>query len=89
MVYLRLTFTDANGDAAGFGFTGTACGQRCFAAESHSFAAPSFGRVGPGQVDYPFNLQCGTASQWETTVSAWIYDESSQQSPAVVVHLLC
>ena len=84
MVYFRLTFTDANDDASGFGFSGAR-----FATERHSFAAPSYGRVTPGGIDYPFNLACGSPRQYETDVSAWIYDESGQQSRVVVIHLSC
>lgn len=53
LVYLRMYFTDPNGDVQGFGFRGA--NGAGWAEENHSFANPSFGQVGPGWIEYPFN----------------------------------
>lgn len=84
-VYLRINYTDPDGDAQGFGFEGIGTWAR----ETHPFTDPSYGRVSPGRVDYPFNHACGTASQYESDVSAWIYDSTGLKSSPVVTHLEC
>jgi hypothetical protein len=87
MVYFSLTYRDANNDAEGFGFHG-ARGSG-WGEETHPFSSPSYGRTSPGRVDYPFNLGCGTASEYESDVEAWIYDSTGLQSRPVSVHLSC
>lgn len=87
MVYLRLTYSDANGDASGFGFVGV--NGSGWSAETHSFASPSYGRVGAGRIDYPFNLNCGTTRPYESYVAMWIYDRTGLRTQAVTVHLRC
>lgn len=87
LVFLRISYLDPDGDAAGFGFRG-ANGSR-WAEASFPFTSPSFGRVSPGRVDYPFNHACGQAGQYESDVQAWIYDRTGRRSGPVVVHLAC
>lgn len=84
MVLLRVFFSDPNNDATGFGFRGSVWAQ-----EEHTFSNPSYGRVFIGRVEYPFNHQCGTASQFESDVDTWIYDKSNMRSQSVSVHLAC
>lgn len=86
-VYFSLLYKDSNGNAEGFGFRGTRGSG--WAEESHPFSNPSYGRVYPGRVDYPFNLECGTAYEYESDVEAWIYDTAGLQSRPVVIHLTC
>ena len=83
LVYARTNYTDVNGDAEGFGFRwrpGT---------ESHPFSSPSYGRVSPGRVDYPFNLACGQPNQYAVDVQMWIYDKGGLKSRPVTVHVAC
>jgi hypothetical protein len=63
LVYARVRYS---GDAAGFGFRGA--NGSGWAEESHPFSDPSYGRVSPGQVDYPFNLACGTDGEYESDI---------------------
>ena len=86
MVYLTLRF-DQSGGAVGFGFRGV--NGSGWAPESHPFSAPSYGRVTPGQVEYPFNHGCGTPQKYESDVEAWLYDAAGGKSPPVTVHLAC
>lgn len=84
LVFFRLSFTDPNNDAEGFGFRGAV-----WAEETHPFSNPSYGRVSPGRIAYPFNHGCGTGSEFESDVEAWIYDSTGLRSPSVTVHLAC
>jgi hypothetical protein len=86
-VYLRMYFTNPNGDVQGFGFRGA--NGAGWAEEHHSFANPSFGQVGPGWIEYPFNLGCGTDREIGTDVQAWIYNNSGKRSQSITVHLTC
>ena len=86
MVFVVLNF-DAEGGAAGFGFRGA--NGSSWAEESHPFTDPSYGRVSPGKLEYPFNHGCGTAQQYESDVEAWLYDDAGRKSEPVTVHLLC
>jgi hypothetical protein len=87
LVFFRLFYTDPNNDAVGFGFRG-AHGSP-WAEETHPFSDPSFGRVSPGIVEYPFNHLCETGPAYESDVEAWIYDSAGLISPSVTVHLAC
>ena len=87
LVYFRISYSDANDDAEGFGFRGVD-GSR-WAEETHPFSSPSYGRVFPGRIEYPFNLACGSANQYESQVEAWIYDRSGLKTPAIFVALKC
>jgi hypothetical protein len=87
LIYLRITYTDPDGDATGFGFRGA--NGSGWAEEQHPFTAPSYGRVGPGYIDYPFNHGCGTDRAIRTSVTAWIYDSRSARSTPVTVTLTC
>jgi heat shock protein HtpX len=87
LVYFRLFYTDSDGDAEGFGFRGV--NGSGWAEEAHPFSSPSFGHVYPGILEYPFNHGCGTASEVESSVEAWIYDSTARRSASVVVRLSC
>src|SRR3954466_10610378 len=87
LVFFRLVFSDPNSDAAGFGFRGA--NGVGWAEENHLFSSPSYGRVSPGRIEYPFNHGCGTRSEYKSDVEAWIYDRASRRSPSIVVHLEC
>lgn len=87
LVYFRLFFNDPNDDAQGFGFRGI--NGSGWAEETHPFSDPSYGRVFPGRVEYPFNHDCGTESETESDVEAWIYDSTALRSTSVMVHLSC
>lgn len=87
LVFFRVFFTDPNNDAMGFGFRG-ASGSG-WAEESHPFSDPSYGRVSPGRVEYPFNLGFGTASAYESDVESWIYDTAGRRSSSLTIHLAC
>jgi hypothetical protein len=84
LVYVSARFS---GDATGFGFRGA--NGAGWAEESHSFANPSYGRVQPGRVDYPFNHACGTSQQYESDVEFWVYNGADKRSGSAVVHLAC
>src|SRR5436190_986335 len=60
LVFFRLSFTDPSNTAVGFGFKGV--NGSGWAEENHPFTSPSYGRVFPGRVEYPFNHLCGTPS---------------------------
>jgi hypothetical protein len=87
LVYLSVRFADPDGDAEGFWFRGV--NGSGWAPESHPFASPSYGRVSPGRLDYPFNHLCGTGYDVETDVELAIYDTAGHESPALQVHLTC
>ena len=85
MVYVSLTYSDPGNDAAGVGLAGA--DGAAWPAESHPFAVP--GLVSVGTWAFPFDLNCGTAGQYQSSVQAWIYDTSGDRSPAVVIPLAC
>jgi heat shock protein HtpX len=87
LVLLVLFFGDPDNDAEGFGFRGI--NGSGWAEEIHPFSSPSYGRVFPGRVEYPFNHGCGTASETESDVAAWIYDSTARSSAPIAVHLSC
>jgi tetratricopeptide (TPR) repeat protein len=86
-VFFRLFFTDPNSNAAGFGFKGAKGAG--WAEANFPFSSPSYGRVAPGRIDYPFNHGCGTGSEYESDVEAWIYNSTGVRSPSITVHLAC
>jgi len=83
-VYFRIYYRDPGHDAIGFGFGGSG-----WAEENHPFTSPSYGIVAPGRVDYPFNLGCGTAQQYDSSVNAWIYDTAGDRSNVAAISLSC
>lgn len=87
LVYVRVYYSDASGEAVGFGFRGA--NGAGWAEESHPFTSPSYGRVGPGQIDYPFNHGCGTPRAFSSDVDFWIYDKAGQRSNPALVHMNC
>lgn len=87
LVYFSLRFTDVDGDAEGFGFRGV--NGAGWAEENIPFTSPSYGRVSPGRVDYPFNHGCGQDNEYESDVEAWIYDSEGNRSESIIVHLSC
>jgi hypothetical protein len=87
LVFFRLFFTDPSTTAVGFGFKGT--NGSTWAEENHPFTSPSYGRVFPGIVEYPFNHLCGQPGQYESDVEAWIYDNAGRRTPSVTIHLAC
>jgi hypothetical protein len=87
LVYFRIHFSDPGNDAKGFGFAGA--DGAGWAEENHPFTSPSYGIIGPGTVDYPFDLACGTARQYQSDVRAWIYDTAGTRSQPVSIHLAC
>lgn|ERR1022692_239465 len=87
LVYYSLTYANPDHDAKGFGFVGI--NGAGWAEENHPFSNPSFGIVGKDRIDYPFNLACGTAQQYNSWVGAWIYNSQGLRSNPVEVRLLC
>jgi hypothetical protein len=87
IVYARVQYNDPGHDAAGFGFVGA--NGAGWAEENHSFADPSYGIPGPGRVDYPFNIGCGTGSEDTSDVQFWINDTAGDRSEPVIIHLAC
>jgi len=81
LVYIRLHYTDPENDAIGFGFHGIKGSG--FAPEEHLFTDPSYGRVSPGQIEYPFNLLSGTPSAYDTNIAAYIFDAVGNHSQEV------
>jgi hypothetical protein len=87
LVYFSLNYADPGHDAKGFGFVGiNGAGWK---EENHPFSSPSYGIVGKDRIDYPFNLECGTAHQYKSYVEAWIYDSQGIRSNPVEVALTC
>jgi hypothetical protein len=86
-VYFRIYYSDPGNDAAGFGFEGV--NGSGWAEENHPFSSPSYGIVAPGMVDYPFNLECGTAQQYDSSVEAWTYDTAGDRSNLAIISLSC
>lgn len=87
LVYARLNFTDPDGQALGFGFEGAAGAG--WGRETHPFSDPSYGRISPGRVDYPFNLDCGSPGQYESDIRMWIYGDHDLTTAPVTIHLAC
>jgi hypothetical protein len=87
LVFFRLFFDDPNNNAQGFGFRGAK--GSAWAEETHPFSSPSYGRVSPGIVEYPFNHLCETGPAYESDVEAWIYGSAGLRSSLVTVHLAC
>jgi hypothetical protein len=87
LVFFRLYFTDPSNTAVGFGFQGV--NGSGWGLEERPFTSPSYGRVLPGIVEYPFNHLCGQPGQYESDVEAWIYDNAGQRTPPVTIHLAC
>jgi hypothetical protein len=88
LIYVRINYADQDNDAEGLGFNWIVAG-RDLGTSRHPFADPDYGRVSPGRVDYPFNHACGTSTQYESDVRAFIYDRTGRQSTPVTVHLTC
>lgn len=87
LVYLRLYFKDANDDVEGFEFHGAkGSGQ---GKETRLLPDPPHGRIFPGNVEYLFDQGCGTGSEYESDVTAWIHDSAGPQSKPIMVHLSC
>jgi hypothetical protein len=84
LVYIRITYT---GPATGFGFKGIKGSG--WAEENHPFASPSYGRVSPGRIDYPFNHACGTANQYESDVEFWLNNGSAKAVASTEVRVKC
>jgi serine/threonine-protein kinase len=87
LVYFDIGYSDPGNDAEGFGFVGV--DGSGWAEENHPFSIPSYGIVGTDSIAYPFNEECGTAQQSESSVEAWIYDTAGDRSTPVVIHLVC
>jgi hypothetical protein len=87
LVYFSVHYSDPGHDAKGFGFVGA--DGAGWAEENHSFSSPSYGIVGPDSIDYPFDLACGTARQYQSDVQAWIYDTAGTRSQPATIHLAC
>lgn len=87
LIYISLYYVDQDHDAEGFGFVG-AYGSG-WAEEAHPFSNPSYGLVGPGRIDYPFNSGCGTSQAYSSYVKIWIFDTEGVRSRAVIEHLAC
>lgn len=87
LVYARVFYSDPDGDTDGFGFRGA--NGSGWAEESHPFSSPSYGRVIPGGVEYPFNHACGQPNQYESDVEFWVYDKTNVRSPSITIHLSC
>lgn len=87
MVFFRLFYTDLDNDAEGFGFRGAK--GSTWGEETHPFSNPSYGRVSPGQIEYPFNHGCDSGSAYGSDVEAWIYDSMGLVSKSVEIHLAC
>ena len=87
LVYFSLHYADPGNDAKGFGFIGIKGAG--WAEENHTFSNPSYGIVGNDSIDYPFNLDCGTAHEYKSYVEAWISDSHGQRSNPVEVDLSC
>lgn len=87
LIYARINYVDEDNDAEGFGFEGA--NGSGWAPERHPFTSPSYGRVSPGRVDYPFNHACGTPNEYESDVRAFIYDRTGRKSTSVIVHMAC
>jgi hypothetical protein len=85
--YFRVTYSDPGSGARGFGFVGI--NGAGWGEENHPFTAPSYGIVGKDEVDYPFNLLCGTASSYHSSAEAWIYDSQGVRSYPVQIALNC
>jgi hypothetical protein len=86
-VYFDVYYADPGQDAQGFGFMGVN-GSR-WVEESYPFSSPNRGIVGPDNVAYPLNLECGTAQQHRAEIEAWIYDTAAARSQPVVIRLAC
>jgi serralysin len=87
LVFFSLSYTDPNNDAIGFGFhgiNGSGWGE-----ETLPFSSPSYGRISPGKVEYPFNHACDTGPAYESDVEAWIYDSAGHKSDPILIHLAC
>jgi eukaryotic-like serine/threonine-protein kinase len=87
LVYFDIEYADPGHDAEGFGFVGV--NGSGWAEENHPFSSPSYGIVGPNSISYPFNEECGTPSQYDSSVQAWIYDTTGHRSTTVTIHLVC
>jgi hypothetical protein len=85
--YFRITYFTPGNDAKGFGFVGI--NGAGWGEENHPFTAPSYGIVGQDEIDYPFNLLCGAASSYSSSVETWIYNSQGVRSYPVPIALNC
>jgi hypothetical protein len=83
LVYARVDYNDPDKIAIGFGF------ESDWGEETHPFTDPSYGRVSPGRVDYPFNLGCAHAAHSEIDIQMWIYGDDDIGSAPADIHLAC
>jgi len=87
LAYFSISYANPGHDAKGFGFIGI--NGAGWALENHPFSSPSFGIAGHNRIDYPFNLACGAAQQFNSYVEAWIYDSLGLRSYPFKVALSC
>ncbi len=87
LVYARVNYVDPNEIARGFAFDGI--DNNGWGPESHPFTDPSYGRVSPGRVDYPFNLSCGNPDQYESDIRMLIWGDDDIATAPVTIHLAC
>lgn len=87
MIWVRLFFTDPDNNAAGFGFRAIHGGV--WPEETYPFSSPSGGRISPGRIEYPFNLNCESKSLNKWDVTMWVYDSTGLASSPITTHLTC
>ena len=87
LAYDSITYANPGRDATGFGFVGI--NGAGWALENHPFSSPFYGIVGNDRIDYPYNLACGTAQEYNSWVEAWISDSQGLRSNPVEVYLSC
>jgi hypothetical protein len=92
LVFFRAYYTDPLNAVNGFGFVGV--NGSGWGEETHPFSSPSYGRVYPGRIEYPFNHACSTASEFKSDVEAWVVVLSPDGriidgSPGVDIPMAC
>jgi hypothetical protein len=83
--FFRLFFTDPHNEVKRFGFVGI--NGSGWAEATFPLSSPSFGRVSPGIIEYPFNHLCDTGSAYESDIRAWISDNADQPIDSIEIHL--
>jgi hypothetical protein len=82
MVVLSVSYI---GTADGFTFVGI--DGSGWAEENHPLSSPGYGTVSPGNIEYPFNSGCGTASAYQSDVAFRVYNGDGGST--IDVHLAC
>jgi hypothetical protein len=82
-----ISYSDPGHNPAGFGFMGY--NGSSWPRQHHSLSNLAAGFVEANTVSYPLDQGCGTAFEYTSDITAWIYDSAGHRSKPVNIRLTC